>query len=77
MQEDLKDPEKEPGQEGKQALKRDAATLVTSRKPKKTKLEKSLEILRDSFKEATEMEMQQQQKIEEERHKREMKFQLK
>ena len=57
MREDLKDPEKEPGQEGKKALKRDAATLDTSKKPKKTKLEKSLEILCDSFKEATKMEM--------------------
>ena len=77
MQEDLEDPEKELGQEGKKALKRDAETLGTSRKPTKTKLEKSLEMLCDSFKEATEMEMQQQQKIEEERHKREMEIQLK
>ena len=77
MQEDLEDPEKELGQEGKKALKRDAETLGTSRKPNKTKLEKSLEMLCDSFKEATEMEMQQQQKIEEERHKREMEIQLK
>ncbi|CAH3044597.1 unnamed protein product, partial [Pocillopora meandrina] len=52
-------------------------TLSTSRKPKKTKLEKSLKLLCDSFKEATEMEMKQQQKIEEERHKREMEFQWK
>ena len=60
MREGLKDPEKQPGQEGKKALKRDAATLGTSKKPKKTKFEKSLEMLCDSFKEATEMEMQQQ-----------------
>lgn len=69
---DLKDLEKDPGQEGKKALKRDAETLSTSRKPKKTKLEKSLKLLCDSFKEATEKEMKQQQKIEEERHKREI-----
>ena len=74
---DLKDLEKDPGQEGKKALKRDAETLSTSRKPKKAKLEKSLKLLCDSFKEATEMEMKQQQKIEEERHKREMEFQWK
>lgn len=77
VQVDLKDLEKDPGQEGKKALKRDAETLSTSRKPKKTKLEKSLKLLFDSFKEATEMEMKQQQKIEEERHKREMEFQWK
>ena len=34
-------------------------------------------MLCDSFKEATGMKMQQQQKIEEDRHKREMEFQLK
>ena len=51
--------------------------MGTSRKPKKTKLEKSLEMLCDSFKEATEMEMLQQQKIEEGRHKSEMEFELK
>ena len=77
MQEDLEDPEKELRQEGKKALKRDAETLGTSRKPTKTKLEKSLEMLCDSFKEVTEMEMQQLQKIEEERNKREMEIQLK
>ena len=76
MQEDLEDPEKELGQEGKKALKRDAETLGTSRKPNKSKLEKSLEMLCDSFKEATEMEMQQQQK-KKKRHKREMEIQLK
>ena len=44
MQEDLEDPEKELGQEGKKALKRDAETLGTSRKPNKSKLEKFLEM---------------------------------
>ena len=63
--EDLKDPEKEPGKKGKKALKRDATTLGTSKKAKKTKLEKSLEML-------YEMEMQQQLKIYEGRHKREI-----
>ena len=58
MQEDLEDPEKELGQEGKKALKRDVETLGTSGKPNKTKLEKSLEMLCDNFKEATVMDMQ-------------------
>ena len=75
MQEDLEDPEKELVQEGKKALKRDAETLSTSRKPNKSKLEKSLEMLCDSFKEATEMEMQQEEKKK--RHKREMEIQSK
>ena len=73
----LQEPEKEPGKEGKKALKRDAATLGTAKKTKKTKLEKSLEMLCESFKEATEKEMQQNLKIEEERQKREMEFHLK
>ena len=50
--------------------------MGTSRKPKKTKLEKSLEMLCDSFKEATEMEMQQEEK-KKKRHKREMEIQSK
>ena len=48
--EDLQEPEKEPGQEGKKALKRDAATLGTAKKSKKTKLEKFLEMLSESCK---------------------------
>lgn len=83
------DPNEQPNQDErhkrirklkKLAEKREATGDVTAgfnRKEKKTKLEKSLEILNKGFKEVAEKEAERYIKLEEMRHKQDLEYQLK